>query len=175
MRKPLTENIIYDAVAQKVTMKGTEASINDAFGAPAFLAIRQRQYNGSTSVKISLKNGTAGLAVYMDENYHYDMFLRKTENGTELVKRFVIGPAKAEDTVIPMGDLSEATVTVGIGRKSYSFSAVIDGKKIDMGEAINWPLSTESAGGFVGILFALFAEPESEAVFTEFASDQTLK
>lgn len=175
MRRPLTENIIYDAAAEKVTMKGTDASINDAFGAPAFLAIRQRQYNGKTSVKISLKEGIAGLAVYMDENYHYDMFLRKTDKGTELVKRFVIGPAKAEDQIIPMGDVSEAYVAVGIGRKEYTFSAVIDGKEIDMGRAINWPLSTESAGGFVGILFALFAEPASEAVFSDFVSDQTLK
>lgn len=174
MRKPLPENVLYDGDGEKVTLIGTDASILDPFGAPAFIGIRQRQYYGKTSVKISLKEGIAGLSVYMDESNHYDLMLRKTATGNELVKRYCIGPARCEDQVLPMGDLCEATVWVGIGKMDYTFGAVIGGKEVELGKANNYPISTEAAGGFVGILFALFAEPKSEAVFTEFDSVMTL-
>lgn len=76
----------------------------------------------------------------MDENHHYDLAIRKIENGYEVIKRLNIGDIKSEDEEI----------NLGIAKTRYLYSEV--------------------AGGFTGVIIGLYTHGESCYNYSEFTN-----
>lgn len=169
MRNPQKER--YDFSAERLLMKPSVNTIEDTKCSPAFLAIRQKDMNGKVSVRVRIAEGEAGVSMYMSEEQHYDLFLRKKENGFEVVKRSAIGWVSCEPNVVEVGACKEVTLEVELTNFNYLFSCVADGVRHELGMLQTKYLSSEVAGGFTGVMIALFAQSDVEtkaAIFSDF-------
>ena len=92
----------------------------------------------------------------MTENEHYDIAVRKGENGYEAVLRLNIGGIKhIQNTVLLKNN--KACLLIKSGNFGYSFSVKIDSEEIDLGFGDSKYLSSEVAEGFTGVVIALYS------------------
>lgn len=82
LRRPHFEN--YELNGDKAILRGTDIDICKA-DPPTFIGIRQRDFDMELSADVSINGGEGGITVYMCENEHYDIAVRKSENGFEAV------------------------------------------------------------------------------------------
>ncbi|BCN31088.1 glycoside hydrolase family 43 protein [Anaeromicropila herbilytica] len=168
LRFPVDEN--YQLEENQLTLKGTNVSLDQA-DSPTFLGIRQRDFNATISCDVSINSGEAGITIYMDENHHYDLAIRKSGDGYEAMERLNIGDIKSVENSVELQAVNKATLIIKASNLNYNFFFNIDGKEIALGQAQTRYLSSEVAGGFTGVLIGLYAyskEGNNEAVFKEF-------
>ncbi len=99
LRHPHTEN--YRFTADGLILKGTSTTLNEA-KSPTFIGLRQRDFIMNLSVEVDLKEGEAGITLYMDENEHYELALCRTEKGLEAMLRLNIGGIHHVETMLPV-------------------------------------------------------------------------
>lgn len=124
---------------------------------PAFLARRQQHtsFEASTALRLPVEVGTeAGIAAFQNESHWYFLGVRRTRRGEEelfLERSSDLGRQIVATAVLPQSPLLQLKIT---GQSSdYSFS-------YDTGSGWRWlkqnedgtVLSTEVAGGFVGVV-----------------------
>ena len=172
MRKPDPKK--YELGWNKATLYGTEINLEDA-DSPTFLAVRQKEFifNMSIDIKVSdLENvqrrGEAGITVYMCENEHYDIALRRTEDksGWECVLKLNIGGIKHIQKAIPVkGD--KVKLIVRADNFSYNFSFKDEGENIakPLGYGYAKYLTSEVSGGYTGVMLGLYAIGGCKAEF----------
>lgn len=157
LRNPVEEN--YSFSGQSVRMKASSASIDDMSVSPAFIARRQESMDFETSVdlkSLSGRSAEAGITIYMDVDSHYDVFVRKGDDGKMYAGiRYRLGELDHVETAGPVrGDV---TLRVGGSAESYSFSYSVDGKEfIQLGKMDTRYLSSETAGGFTGVVIGMY-------------------
>ena len=89
LRKYHPEN--YKLSADKYELCGTDLTLDDA-DSPTFIAMRQRDFDMELCVNVNLcGNGEGGVTMYMCENEHYDIALKKTADGTFAILKLNIG------------------------------------------------------------------------------------
>ncbi len=160
LRKYSPEN--YDLSNDRYVLKGTDTTIDEA-ASPTFVGIRQQDFNGTLSCALEISGGEAGLTVYSDEGHHYDIKLRETDGGCEAVLTLNIGSIKHDDTILPLND-KKAVLRIEFDSHTYKF--FVDDTAVGWGSSRY--LSSEVAGGFTGVLLAMFAQKGAVADFTEF-------
>lgn len=171
LRHPVESN--YRLNADKVTLQGTSVTL-DAPATPTFIGLRQRDFDAEISCDVSLdlsnNEGEAGLTIYMDENHHYDLALRKTAAGYQVIERLNIGDIKSVEREIALSDGGHAaTLAIKSEHERYSFFLRSGSEDILLGSAQTRYLSSEVAGGFTGVLIGLYAVGEdATAEFTNF-------
>ncbi|KWX84719.1 glycoside hydrolase, partial [Paenibacillus riograndensis] len=171
LRHPVPGN--YRLEPDKVRLKGTGVTL-DAPASPTFIGIRQKDFNGVISCRISLTNGEAGITLYMDENHHYDLALRNHDHGYEIIERLNIGDIKSIEKAVELGHCNHATLVIKSAPTHYHFYAQLDDTEILLGAAHTKYLSAEVAGGFTGVLIGMYATgegPDSHAEFTDFSCE----
>lgn len=164
LRHPITEN--YSIYSDKAILRGTDKTLDDVDN-PTFLGIRQREFVGTVRATVKLESGEAGITAYMCEQEHYDIAIRKTDNGYEAVAKLNIGGIKHTANVIPLnGNSAELIIRMDNNGYSLIVSDNDDGEKIlAYGQAKY--LSSEVSGGFTGTVLGLYAIGGS-AEFTGF-------
>jgi alpha-N-arabinofuranosidase len=170
LRNPVTENYRFSENAFELTPSDLTLCAPD--GSPTFVAIRQKELNQLTECDVEISVGEAGITLYMTEEQHYELAVRKTAEGFELFRRLRIGDALCEDKRFPL-PCGKAKLSVRASNFSYNFSAQSGGESYDLGSAQTKYLSTEIAGNFTGVVIGLYAckSPEEQAkpaVFTNF-------
>ncbi|QSF46285.1 glycoside hydrolase family 43 protein [Paenibacillus tianjinensis] len=166
LRHPVTGNYLLEP--HKVTLKGTAVSL-DIPETPTFIGLRQRDFNADISCEVSLTDGEAGITLYMDENHHYDLAVRKTATGYEAIERLNIGDIKSVEAEASLGGDNHATLIIRATPERYSFLIHESGRETLLGTAQTRYLSSEVAGGFTGVLIGLYAYGEdATAEFTNF-------
>jgi len=169
LRLPCPENYLFEQ--NKLTLKGTEITLDQA-DSPTFLGIRQKDFNAEISCDVSLTNGEAGITIYMDENHHYDVAIRKDKSGYKVIERLNIGDIKSIEHEVDLGRDSQATLIIQASNERYSFLLRTDGMDILLGTAQTKYLSSEVAGGFTGVIIGLYAVGEgSSAEFSKFSCE----
>lgn len=102
----------------------------------------------------------AGLVVRMNERHHYEIFVTRRAGGPSVVLRRRIGRLQAEvacHTLSP-AEASRMVLAVEADRAGYLFSyGASEGDLRRLGEGETRYLSTEVAGGFTGVYFAMYA------------------
>jgi len=135
----------------------------DDTAAPAWVGQRQRQFSADATVCLefdpAVESDEAGLTVRMNERHHYEVFVTRRDGATSVVVRRRIGSLRAE--------VARRSVPPGTPRLILRISAVRDtytmlwGSSEDRLEALaegeTRYLSTEVAGGFTGVYFAVYA------------------
>ncbi|KOY15955.1 glycoside hydrolase family 43 protein [Paenibacillus xylanivorans] len=169
LRHPNTENYLLEQ--GKIKLKGTEVTL-DVPASPTFIGLRQKDFDATISVDVSLTNGEAGITIYMDEQHHYDLAIRKEQSGYKVIERLNIGDIKSVENEVELGSDHHATLVIQASHERYSFLMHADGKDILLGTAQTKYLSSEVAGGFTGVLIGLYASGEgSVAEFSKFKCD----
>lgn len=166
LRHPAAENYLLES--DRLRLQGTNVSL-DTPASPTFIGLRQKDFNAEISCDVQLTSGEAGITLYMDENHHYDLAVRKDENGYKVIERLNIGDIKSIEHAADLGSGERATLIIRSSHERYSFLLRKDGKDISLGTAQTRYLSSEVAGGFTGVLIGLYAYGEgSLAEFSQF-------
>ncbi len=140
---------------------------------------------GQIRCNIQVSEGEAGISLYMDHQHHYDLAVARmaAAGGAgdvyRVMTRSVVGGVShvVEETMVRAD--TEITLRIGLEPMEYSFSAVFSQQgqetSCPLGRLQTRYLSTEVAGGFTGVMIALYAQEESltgggaePAVFTDF-------
>jgi xylan 1,4-beta-xylosidase len=141
-------------------LHGSRASL-DEVGSPAFVGRRQQHHRCRASTLLQFSPGEegqrAGLTVRANEANHYDIVV--TRDGGERVVQLwsrVLGAS----TRVGQAKIADAPIELGIEAYADHYEYFF----AQRGEAAHWlgrtptePVSTESAGGFTGVYFGMFA------------------
>lgn len=154
LRWPHTEH--YKFEKGKLMLSGTEITLDEA-DSPTFIGLRQKDFHAVISCDVCMSEGEAGITLYMDENHHYDLAIRKCKNGYEAIERLNIGDIKSVENVIELKNANSASFVIHANNMYYSFFIEVEGKEIQLGTAKTRYLSSEVAGGFTGVVIGLYA------------------
>lgn len=151
LRKPVPES--YEFGENRVVLHGTDVTL-DGIDSPAFTAMRQRDFCFELSCDVSVAEGKGegGITVYMSERAHYDICIRRGENGCEAVLKLNIGCIKHIRDAVPLSS-DKARLTVRGDNNSYKFFA--DESYLGFGDTKY--LSSEVDEGFTGVMLGLYA------------------
>lgn len=167
LRCPNPANISYSP--EMVILWGNGETLDDP-GSPTFLGLRQRGFVFDLGVDVSLSGcgGEGGISVYMCETEHYDIALRWTPRGREAVLKLNIGEIRHEAAVVPLSE-GPVRLQVRADPQTYRFYVSQKGGEIFLGQGKAKYLSSEVAGGFTGVMLALYAVGEgTSAAFAHF-------
>ncbi|WP_297901769.1 glycoside hydrolase family 43 protein [uncultured Parabacteroides sp.] len=134
----------------------------DENDSPTFVGHRQEDidFTGTTSVALhsDKANDEAGLTVFMNSSFHYDLFVRQEKAGKQsLVLRYRLGNISHIEKEIPL-EGPTAYLQVKGDKQFYTFYYSTDNKTFHpVGKANTRLLSTETAGGFTGIYLGLYS------------------
>ena len=165
MRHPHTEN--YELGDGSAVLHGTDITLDDV-DSPTFIGIRQRDFVMTLRCKVELEKGEAGLTMYMTENEHYDVALRSTDSGCEVVLKLNIGGIKHVQATAPIS-AGAAELVVRANNYFYTFAYINEnGEEVTLGGGAAKYLSSEVAEGFTGVINGLYAIGGT-AKFTDFS------
>ncbi len=166
----------YKFSSECVHIHPSPMGLEEAGGSPSGIAIRQRQMNGTIHCTVTLTDGESGISLYMNEEHHYDLFIRKTPSAYEVVKRSSIGGVICEQNRITTVS-SQADLTIRLTNCDYFFSCKTAEGTHDLGRLQTRYLSSEVACGFTGVMIVLYAQSDTDTmptVFSNFAINYTL-
>ena len=165
LRHPHFEN--YELSNNKAILHGTDIDICKA-DSPTFIGIRQRDFDMELSVDISVDGGEGGITVYMCENEHYDIAVRKGENGFEAVLKLNVGNIGHEQASIRLTE-GKATLIIRSDSQVYTFCVKTEKEEIELGRGLSKYLSSEVSGGFTGVILGLYAQGGNTVGFENFS------
>jgi len=139
----------------------------DGGGAPAFLARRQQHMHAAAETRVAFrprrKGEEAGLALFQNEEHYYALVIVGDGKGRRVELRRRAGQAAAETIAsAPIGKRGDVRLRAEARGDTCAFF-IGEGDGAGAWRAIGEPqdartLSTRTAGGFVGAVFALFAQ-----------------
>jgi xylan 1,4-beta-xylosidase len=161
LRNPNPSDWSLSKLPGSLQLHGSAVTLNDT-DSPAFVG--RRQCHSTCSVETSLEfvpvmdGEEAGLAVFMNERFHYAFGIRKRQGRIELFLRKRVGSIQEETSSIPW-TAGSVRLRIEALPTSYQFLAGSGGEtpRIFMGDGETRLLSTEVAGGFTGVFFGMYA------------------
>ncbi|WP_150266652.1 glycoside hydrolase family 43 protein [Paenibacillus tepidiphilus] len=160
LRTPDHENWSLTDKSGSLTLYGSPVTLNEA-DTPAFIGRRQQHFAGRFAAQLSFvpqQNGEeAGLTVFMNERFHYEIAVTRTAGERKLIFRRKLGTLwKIENEMPWFSDTVVLTVTAD--KSHYVFGFAEEGKEqVVFGKGECGLLSTEVAGGFTGVFIAMYA------------------
>lgn len=167
LRHPRTES--YELTSDRAVLHGTRVTLDDV-DSPAFVCLRQRDFcfDLQTDISLSGETGEGGVTVYMCENEHYDIAVRKNNGSFEAVLKLNIGGIKHEQAAVSLSS-GRAKLIIRANNMQYNFivSEENSGEHF-LGSGSPKYLSSEVSGGFTGVVLGLYAVGNVSAEFTKF-------
>lgn len=157
----------YELFSDKAILHGTEITLQEA-ASPTFIGLRQRDFSGELACHVETDCGEAGITAYMTEQEHYDLAIRKGENGYEAIVRLCIGDIQHIQAIHPVSG-NAATLRIVTDPLRYHFYVITDGTAHLLAAAQTKYLSSEVATGFTGVVLGLYATGNNKAVFQDFS------
>lgn len=146
---------------------GTSLKLSDE-GTPAFIGCRQRHLSCEVSSKIEfdpMRGDEAGLAVYMNEQYHYVFALTRKDGNMSIIIRKQVGCMMMEQYSQLCDEITvELKIHAMPLKYIFMYRLFEEGEWIVAGEAETHFVSTELAGGFTGVFFGLYNYSISQQV-----------
>jgi alpha-N-arabinofuranosidase len=144
-------------------LRGSAHGLDDA-ASPAWVGRRQAHFAVRAATCLEFRATTereeAGLAVRMNEKHHYEIFVTHRGGEPSVVVRRRIGGLQAEVARRPLSapEASRLVLAVDAERDQYVFSCgPTEHELAPLAEGETRYLSTEVAGGFTGVYFAMYA------------------
>ena len=166
LRIPNMDN--YTLEKDKAILRGTDISLDKA-DSPTFIGIRQQDFKAEITCDVSVDKGEAGITIYMDENHHYDLAIRQTDSGYEVIERLNVGDIKSVEKSYAI-KIGSAKLIINADNYGYAFSLSQGGEKVYLGSAQTRYLSTEVATGFTGVFIGLYAYDKDANNTAEFSN-----
>ena len=142
-------------------LTGNQYSI-DSSASPAFIGRRQEDYHCTIKTRMNFSPDAsgqkAGFTVMMNNDFHYDLVLRRNPDGTNhLILEYDVDKIHSVASDIEMKN-TDLWLKMTADPVNYHFSYSTDGKTYsDLGMAPTRLLSSEVAGGFTGVYFGIYA------------------
>jgi alpha-N-arabinofuranosidase len=138
---------------------GNAARLDD--GLAVFVGRRQEHFACEVATSLdftpAIDGEEAGLTVWMNPQHHYDLFVTRAGGERRIVVRRRIGSLVAVVASEPIGG-GPVTLAIRANRYSYTFACSVgDTAERMLATGETRYLSTEVAGGFTGVYFALYA------------------
>ncbi|PIH59491.1 glycoside hydrolase family 43 protein [Paenibacillus sp. LK1] len=146
-----------------LVLRGNSVSLNDG-GNPTFVGRRLSHFLCNLAAKMNFDpthdGDEAGLTVYMNEKYHYDLAITRVDGHKKMIFRRTVGTLRTE--VIRDCGAGPAILQIQAQLDMFTFS-VQQGSTTGtvLGSGETHLLSTEVAGGFTGIIIAMYAHNPS--------------
>jgi alpha-N-arabinofuranosidase len=160
LRNPKDENSSLSERPGWLKLVGSEVSLNDV-GSPAFVGRRQRHFKCSISTLLDFspkRDGEeAGLAVRMSESHHYEIAVTPLKGERYIIIRRRIGSFV---DILAREKIKKGPVKLRIKAtpELYFFSYALGDQDFKIiGKTETRYLSSEVAGGFTGVYFAMYA------------------
>lgn len=135
---------------------------------PTFVGRRQEHIEFVSTVSLSLENADisdeAGICLYRENTSHYDFFVRQEEGRAQsIVLRFRLGSMSHIEKVVPLKSKA-VLLRIRANREYYFFDYSTDGGHFwhCAGQMNCRYLSSETVGGFTGVVIGLYASAASE-------------
>lgn len=163
LRNPDPELYSLDERPGHLRLRGAAPGLDDA-ASPAWVGRRQCHFLVRVTASVEFQPKTereeAGLAVRMNERHHYEIFLTRRAGQRSVVLRRRIGSLQAEvaSRSLSPGESPRWVLAIDADRDKYVFSYGPSEDELEpLGEGETRYLSTEVAGGFTGVYFAMYA------------------
>ncbi|MFM9328358.1 glycoside hydrolase family 43 protein [Paenibacillus mesotrionivorans] len=161
LRSPDPANWSLSRRSSCLTLYGAPAALNEA-GPVAFVGRRQQHFVCRIAAQLSFipqRDGEeAGITVYMNERFHYELAVTLLEGERRLIFRRRLGTLwKVEKEVPWFKDTVILTVHADKTHYSFGYSAGSSEEPVSMGIGECGLLSTEVAGGFTGVFIGMYA------------------
>lgn len=168
-RNPDVESWSLTEKPGSLTLNGQPCTLNDT-GSPVFVGRRQQHFNCVVSTLMEFSPNQdgeeAGLTVFMNENFHYDIAKTVQYGKSIILYRRRIGSLWKVEREIEYDEPS-VVFTVKATDINFTFSYhSANGEEKVIGNGETSVLSTQIAGGFTGIYFALYATGNGKASTT---------
>ena len=161
LRHPNMSN--YELFDDKIIMHGTDITLDDC-DTPTFICLRQRDFDFELSVDVSIDCGEAGVTVYSCENEHYEVAIRKDNDGFEAILKLNIGGIKHIQNAVKLSS-PKTTMLVKANSHFYEFLISDNANVTSLGGGMSKYLSSEVSGGFTGNVLGLYAVGNNSAEF----------
>ncbi|MBR1960227.1 MAG: family 43 glycosylhydrolase, partial [Bacteroidales bacterium] len=150
---------------------GTGTDLDLLSESPTFVGLRQQDisFTAETCVKLekARNDDKAGVTVFMDSGAHYDIYLTKKGAKWYVGIRYAMGVLKHVEEEVAGG--SKVYFRITGDPDFYRFWYSEDGKEYkQLGANHTRYLSSETIGGFTGIMLGLWAQSQSEKGWAEF-------
>lgn len=159
----------YTFASGKLRLKATPADLDNYKESPTFIGRRQEQFDFTATTSVQLQQAAsddeAGLTVYMSEQSHYDLFVKQlTDRKQAVVLRYRLGELTHIEKEVVLPSKDKVQLRVKGNNEVYSFEYATDGKNFrELGKINTRYISTETAGGFTGIMLGMYAVAGSTA------------
>ncbi len=161
-----------------LTLRGRTNHLDGGLGV-VFVGRRQEHFNCEVTAALHyspLADGDeAGLVVWMDERHRAEIYLMRQDGRRSIFLRRRIGSLSA---ITSRQDLSDSDIILSVraNRSFYSFTwRGADGIDHFLGTAETRYLSSEVAGGFTGVYFALFTSGSGSPVVVDWFDYRSLE
>lgn len=159
LRNPTVEH--YSLKQGKLTMQMAKA-LGNGIESPSFIGRRQEQAEFTASTQVRLLNAEegdeAGLTLYMDNDSHAEIFIRQEAGRKQLIVRYVLGSINHIEQSIALPNEKLSLMVKGT-KSDYEFGYCLSGQSfISLSRLNTRYLSTETAGGFTGIMIGMYAQ-----------------
>jgi len=162
LRSPNPDNWSLTAKQGCLTLYGSPATLNDV-GVPAFVGRRQQHFECRVSAQLTFAprndGEEAGITIYMNERFHYEIAVAKIAGERKLIFRRRLGSLWKVENEAPWHE-DRGVIIIKADRERYTFgfsSADGAGVPFRFGEGECAMLATEVAGGFTGVMIAMYA------------------
>ncbi|AEI42946.1 glycoside hydrolase family 43 protein [Paenibacillus mucilaginosus] len=159
LRNPKENSWSLQGYPGHLALKGNQATLDDA-SSPAFVGRRLCHFSCSAAAAVDFQpvhdGEEAGLTVYMNEKYHYDLVIKERSGSRMVLFRRTVGLMRTET----WHDCGAGTVVLRIEARPEVFTFFIQQDElgpVEVGRGETHLLSTEVAGGFTGIFLAMYA------------------
>jgi len=157
LRNPIAEN--YTFHNGKLRLKASEHNLN-SMEQPTAVFRRQQHINFLAQTEVSIGNATkddnAGLTAYMDTEAHYDLIVRRTAKGCEVVLHCQIKGLALDIKKASISGNNASLRITGDSENYHFFYSTDNGKNfIELGSLSTRYVSTECSGGFTGIMLGM--------------------
>jgi xylan 1,4-beta-xylosidase len=142
-----------------LTLRGTPPALSD-FDPPIFVGRRQQHFECTAATLLEFEPGEgdeAGLTAFMNEQHHYEVALSRQAGGKFVIVRRRIGDLSS---VVAIENAPEGPLVLQIvaEREKYTLGYSCAGQPFKpLTQGLTKYLSSEVAGGFTGVYFALYA------------------
>jgi len=160
LRSPDPENWSLQAQPGCLTLYGAPSSLNE-IGVPAFVGRRQQHFDCSATAHLTFapqRDGEeAGITVYMNERFHYELAVTRIGGARKVIFRRRIGSLWKVENEAPWS-ADAIVLNVRADKESYVFG-FSEGHEppFEFGRGECAMLATEVAGGFTGVMIAMYA------------------
>jgi alpha-N-arabinofuranosidase len=166
LRNPSTSDWSLSARPGWLALRGSGTTLDDV-ASPAFVGRRQQHFRCAAETLLSFAPGQdgeeAGLTVFMNEKFHYDIALTRREGARRVIVRRRVGTLWKVELEEPY-EGSEIVLGVEADPVQYSFYYGKPGGELaSFGAGECAMLSTEVAGGFTGVFLGMYATGNGRA------------